>query len=129
MARIRGVLTRVTTGRRVAATDVAALRTPAQVQPPAWPIPRKTLDAAGAAWRDTRIDSGNWLQLFVSHDDLQVVRLAIVVDDFDVVAVGVEHKRGVVAVVIAGALTRLAVAAVSGRGRVGVEAAYVVVFA
>jgi hypothetical protein len=53
----------------------------------------------------------------------------VVVDDFDVVAVGVEHERGVVAVVVAGALTRLTVAAVSGSGRVGVEPAYVVVFA
>ena len=53
----------------------------------------------------------------------------VVVDDFDVVAVGVEHVRGVVAVVVAGALARLAVAAVSGRGRVGVEAADVVVVA
>jgi hypothetical protein len=40
------------------------------------------------------------------------------VDDFDVVAVGVEHECGVVALVVARALTRLAVAAVSGRGRV-----------
>ena len=55
--------------------------------------------------------------------------LAVVVDDFDVVAVGVEHERGVVAVVVAGALTRLTVAAVSGSGRVRVEPAYVVVFA
>src|SRR4029077_9034097 len=57
------------------------------------------------------------------------VRLAVVVDDFDVVAVGVEYVGGVVAVVVAGALTRLAVAAVSGSGRVGVEAADVVVVA
>jgi len=41
----------------------------------------------------------------------------VVVDDFDVVAVGVEHVGGVVAVVVAGALAWLAVAAVSGRGR------------
>jgi hypothetical protein len=39
------------------------------------------------------------------------VRLAVVVDDFDVVAVRVEHVGGVIAVVVAGALTRLAVAA------------------
>jgi hypothetical protein len=57
------------------------------------------------------------------------VRLAVVVDDFDVVAVGVEYVRGVVAVVVAGPLTRFAVAAVSGRSRVRVEPAYVVVFA
>ena len=53
----------------------------------------------------------------------------MVVDDFDVVAVGIEHVRGVVAVVVAGALTWLAVAAVSGRGGVGMETACVVVFA
>jgi hypothetical protein len=52
----------------------------------------------------------------------------VVVDDFDVVAVGVEHVGGVIARVIARTLTGLAVALVSGRGRVGVEAAYVVVF-
>jgi hypothetical protein len=45
----------------------------------------------------------------------------MVLDDFDVVAVGVEHERGVVAGVIARALTGLAVAAVSGSSRVGVE--------
>jgi hypothetical protein len=49
----------------------------------------------------------------------------VVSDDFDVVAVGVERARGVVA----GALTRLAVASVSPCGRVRVEAAYIVVFA
>jgi hypothetical protein len=54
---------------------------------------------------------------------------AVVVDDFDVVAVGIQHVGGVVAVVVSGALARLAVAAVPGRGRVGVEAAYVVVLA
>jgi hypothetical protein len=51
----------------------------------------------------------------------------VVVDDLDVVAVAVEHERRVVARVVTGALTELAVAAVSGRGRVGVEPAYVVV--
>src|SRR4029077_12596980 len=45
------------------------------------------------------------------------------------VAVGVEHVGGVVAGVIAGALSRLAVAAISSCGRVRVEAAHVVVFA
>jgi len=54
-------------------------------------------------------------------------RLAVVVDYFDVVAVRVKHVGGVVAVVVAGALTRLAVAAVSRRGRVRVEATNVVV--
>src|SRR5207302_716748 len=58
-----------------------------------------------------------------------LARLAVVVDDFDVVAVGVEHIGGVVAGVIARALTGLAVAAISGRGRGGVESAYVVVCA
>jgi hypothetical protein len=48
----------------------------------------------------------------------------VVVDDFDVVAVGVEHVGGVVARVIVGALARRAVAAVAGRGRVGVEPSY-----
>src|ERR1700694_492698 len=56
-------------------------------------------------------------------------RLAVVVDDFDVVAVRVEYVGGVVAVVVAGTLTRLAVAAVSGSGRIGVEATHVVVVA
>src|ERR1700730_8449195 len=56
-------------------------------------------------------------------------RLAVVVDDFDVVAVRVEHVRGVVAGVIARAFARLAVAAVSRRGCIRVEAADVVVFA
>ena len=55
--------------------------------------------------------------------------LAVVVDDFDVVAVGVEHVGGVIAGVIVRALSGFAVAAISGRGRAGVEAAYVVVFA
>jgi hypothetical protein len=36
-----------------------------------------------------------------------------VIDDFDVVAVWIEHEGGVVARVVAGALARLAVAAVS----------------
>ena len=53
----------------------------------------------------------------------------MVVDDFDVVAVGVEDIGGVIAGVIARALTGLAVAAISGRGRVGVESAYIVVCA
>jgi hypothetical protein len=53
----------------------------------------------------------------------------VVVDDFDVVAVGVEHIGGVITDVIARALTGLAVAAISRRGRVGVESAYVVVCA
>ncbi len=60
----------------------------------------------------------------------QAVRaLVVVVDDFDVVAVGIEHERGVVAGVIAGALARLAVASVSGPSRVGVKPAHVVVIA
>jgi hypothetical protein len=45
----------------------------------------------------------------------------MVVDNFDVVGVGVEHVRGVVARVVAGALTGLAVAPVSGRDRITVE--------
>ena len=53
----------------------------------------------------------------------------VVVDDFDVVAVWVEDVRGVVAIVVGGALARLAVAAVSGGCCVGVEPAYVVVIA
>jgi hypothetical protein len=48
----------------------------------------------------------------------------VVVDDFDVVAVGINHVRGVVAVVVARALTWLAVSAVSGRSGVGMEPAY-----
>jgi len=55
--------------------------------------------------------------------------VVVVVDDFDVVAVGVEHVRGVVAGVIARALTRLAVASVAGTSRVGVKPAHVVIVA
>jgi hypothetical protein len=46
-----------------------------------------------------------------------------VVDDLDVVAVGVEHERGVVAVVILGSLAGLTVAPISGGRRVSVEPA------
>jgi hypothetical protein len=53
----------------------------------------------------------------------------VVVDDFDVVAVGVEHIGGVIAGVIARPLAGFAVALVSIRRRVGVEAADVVVYA
>ena len=53
--------------------------------------------------------------------------LAVVIHNLDVVAIGVEDVRGVVAIVVAGPLTRLAVASVSGRDRVCVEPAYVVV--
>jgi len=53
----------------------------------------------------------------------------VVVDDFDVVAIGVEHMGGVVAGVIARALTGLAVTSIPGRCCVGVESAYVVVCA
>jgi hypothetical protein len=55
--------------------------------------------------------------------------LVVVVDDLDVVAVGVECVRGVVAHVVLRALTRLAVAAVAGRDRIGVEPAYFLVIA
>ena len=46
---------------------------------------------------------------------------AVVVDGLDVVAVGVEHERAVVAGVVDGALAGRAVVAVAGRGRRGVE--------
>src|SRR5690348_13761358 len=67
----------------------------------------------------------HFLQLGLAWLQAPLARLSVVVDDFDVVAVGVEDICGVVAGVIAGALTGLAVAAVSGRGCVGVESAYV----
>src|SRR2546421_11143808 len=70
--------------------------------------------------------SGRWEHGFLQAS---LARLAVVVDDFDVVAVGVEHIGGVIAGVIARALTGLAIAAISGRGCVGVESVYVVVFA
>jgi hypothetical protein len=53
----------------------------------------------------------------------------VVVDDFDVVAVGVEHVRGVIASVVLRPLARVAVAAVSGRDRVRVEPTYFVLVA
>jgi hypothetical protein len=63
------------------------------------------------------------------HTGSDLDRGPVVVDDFDVVTVGVKHIRGVVAGVVAGALPRLAVAAVSGCGRVRMEAAYFIVAA
>src|SRR5437899_1781635 len=71
------------------------------------PLPRGALPSVGLAWLRAPL-----------------APLAVVVDDFDVVAVGVEHVGGVIAGVIARALTGLAVAAISRRGRLGVEAAY-----
>src|SRR3954469_7348701 len=53
----------------------------------------------------------------------------MVVDDLDVVAVGVADVRGVVAGVVAPALAGLAVAAVSGTRRLGVEAAHILLAA
>src|SRR5689334_8089398 len=79
---------------------------------PSQPLRCRALHSVGLAWLQAPL-----------------ARLSVVVDDFDVVAVGVEDIGGVVAGVIAGALTGLAVAAVSGRGCVGVESAYVVVCA
>jgi hypothetical protein len=49
---------------------------------------------------------------------------AVVVDDFDVVPVGVQHKRAVVAGVVHGALPRTAVVLVAGAHRGGVERAH-----
>ena len=43
------------------------------------------------------------------------------VDDLDVVAVGIEHERGVVALVVVGPLTGLAIAPMSRGDRVGVK--------
>src|ERR1700684_158065 len=56
-------------------------------------------------------------------------RLAVVVDDLDVVPVGIEHERGVVPVVVVGPLAGLAVALIAGRNRVGVTPAHRVVVA
>jgi hypothetical protein len=55
--------------------------------------------------------------------------LAVVIHNLDVVAIRVEDVRGVVAIVVAGPLTRLAVASVSGCGRARVEPAHIIVFA
>jgi hypothetical protein len=54
MLRIGGMLTRMLRRRRVATTDTAAMRTAAQVEPPA--TGSETLDATRAARRYLRID-------------------------------------------------------------------------